>query len=107
MNSSGLKETRRLDKIVWFQELIAQDHLKGTIVKRSSSQARYFTELAEEAEPYMNGPQQVTWVKRLEAEHDNLRAALAWSIDNDSELSLRLAGALGRFWKKASPYFDN
>jgi tetratricopeptide (TPR) repeat protein len=55
-------------------------------------------ELAEEAEPHMNRPQQVTWVNRLEVEHDNLRSALAWSIDNDVEIGLRLAGAMGRFW---------
>jgi predicted ATPase len=60
--------------------------------------ARYFMALAEEAEPHMFGPEQATWVKRLETEHDNLRAALAWTIDNAIEIGVRLAGVLGRFW---------
>ena len=40
------------------------------------------------------------WLDRLQAEHDNLRAALAWSIAHDPEMALRLAGALWRFWSQ-------
>ena len=37
---------------------------------------------------------------RLALEHDNFRAALAWSIERDPETALRLAGGLWRFWDR-------
>ena len=58
--------------------------------------ARFFLALAEEAEPGLRGPRQVEWLDRLEQEHDNLRAALAWSLEED--LGPRMAGALSLFW---------
>ncbi len=65
--------------------------------------ARFYVELAETAEPELRGPQQLEWMNRLEAEHDNLRAALNWLINNDTapdiEAALRLAGSLRWFWQ--------
>jgi tetratricopeptide (TPR) repeat protein len=59
----------------------------------------YFLELAETAEPELVGRHQTIWLDRLEREHDNLRAALQWSLDQgDGDISLRLSGALWRFW---------
>ena len=61
--------------------------------------AEYFLALAEEGEPELRGPRQGEWLERLEAEHDNLRAALSWSLEGgDSELGQRVAGALYLFW---------
>jgi predicted ATPase len=59
----------------------------------------YFVALAEEAEPEVTGPEQRTWSRRLEQEHDNLRAALKWAAEHgESEVELRLASALAPFW---------
>jgi predicted ATPase/class 3 adenylate cyclase len=80
----------------------------------------YFLMLAEAAEPYFRSAMQVEWADRLECEHDNFRAALAYCVtpgelrfetaDQDTsrkpqtsrltEIGLRLAGALFWFWHR-------
>ncbi|HEY0733322.1 MAG TPA: helix-turn-helix domain-containing protein [Herpetosiphonaceae bacterium] len=61
---------------------------------------RYFLDLAETAEPRLRGGSQHHWVVRLEQEHDNLQAALAYCCSTPERTldGLRLAGALGEFW---------
>src|SRR5262249_31844566 len=60
----------------------------------------YFLVLAEEAEAHLRGADEATWLDRVETEHDNLRAALAWCFADlqGVEAGLRLSGALWRFW---------
>ena len=61
--------------------------------------AEHFLALAEEAEPGLSGADQLACLERFEAEHDNFRAALTWSLEREPEAALRLAGALARFWE--------
>jgi predicted ATPase/Tfp pilus assembly protein PilF len=61
--------------------------------------AAYFVNRAEEAEHRLQGPDQLVWLEWLEAEHDNLRSALASLRERgDAERAIRLAAALWRFW---------
>jgi len=63
--------------------------------------AAYFLRLAEEAEQGMAGPPQAVLLERLEQEHDNLRAAMQWSLEQAEEgkaMALLLGGALQSFW---------
>jgi predicted ATPase/class 3 adenylate cyclase len=58
-----------------------------------------FARFAEEADAGLRAGEQLLWFSRLEAEHDNLRAALDSSAANgDEQTALRLGGALGWFW---------
>ena len=74
----------------------------------------YYLALAEEADAGLLGAQQVSWCDRLEAEHDNIRAAFGWVLtaleegvadtpgltraDTRLEAGIRLADSLELFW---------
>ena len=60
----------------------------------------FFLKFAEEAETYMNGPQEMEWRTLLDTEYDNLRTALEWGMENDVVKVLRLGGALHLFWER-------
>ena len=63
--------------------------------------AEYYVELAEEAEPYLEGPELVRWLDRLERERENLLAVLqqaATGRDEEVPLVLRLSSALLDLW---------
>jgi non-specific serine/threonine protein kinase len=61
--------------------------------------AGFMLALAEEAGPELKGPRQGEWLERLETEHDNLRAAMRWLVEEGGvEPSARLAWALWLFW---------
>lgn len=62
--------------------------------------ADYYLTRAEDAELGLMGSEQGSWLALLDADHDNLRAALAWNLAQPArtEAGLRLAGALPQFW---------
>ena len=61
--------------------------------------AHYFARLAAQAEPELFAAKQGYWIARLRCEHDNLRAALAWSLEGaDVVLGSQIVGTLQEFW---------
>jgi predicted ATPase/DNA-binding SARP family transcriptional activator len=65
----------------------------------TAAHAAYFLALAERAEPELRRRDQVTWLNRLAAEHDNCSAAMRHFLGGgDSAAALRFVRALGLFW---------
>ncbi|MBB5079044.1 AfsR/SARP family transcriptional regulator [Nonomuraea endophytica] len=61
--------------------------------------ARFFLHLAETADPYLRTADQLRWLARLDAERDNLAAAIRWAAESgDADLAVRLGVALSWFW---------
>jgi predicted ATPase len=91
-----------LETIHEYARVKLQQSGEAETIKRAHAQ--YFLTLAEEAYPKLKSPDQLGWLDRLEAEHDNMRAALAWALETgDVVTELRLAAALERFWFLRGP----
>jgi non-specific serine/threonine protein kinase len=78
---------------------LEQLEVRGEAAKVRERHAERYAELAEAAEPELLRPGQAAWLARLDEENENIRAALAWSLESGQiEYGLRIAGALVRFW---------
>ncbi|MFJ7210890.1 ATP-binding protein [Amycolatopsis sp. NPDC098790] len=60
--------------------------------------AEYFLRFAEEADPMLRTAAQLEWLDRIDAEYDNLLAALRWATEHDVALALRLVPLLAMYW---------
>ncbi|HEX6794746.1 MAG TPA: tetratricopeptide repeat protein [Casimicrobiaceae bacterium] len=60
----------------------------------------FFLAMAVDAEPNLAGPEQASWLQRLEDEHDNFRSALEYCLmaRSGTNAGLRFCGALHWFW---------
>jgi predicted ATPase len=67
--------------------------------------AEHYLAFAEQVGRKLTGPRMVEWLDRLEAERDNLRSVVSWTLSNGQrELSVRLTYALRRFfWSRGQP----
>ena len=97
---SGTRHTRyRLLETMrhYARERLAESGQATAVRSRHLARA---VELAQAARRDFEGPGQADVLERLEAEHDDLRVALAWGTSGgDPEPALLLATALGRFWE--------
>src|SRR5712691_3398850 len=72
---------------------------RGEADELRNRQLDYFGTFAEAAEPELLGPDAASWHERLEDDHDNFRAAVAWAIgSHNAARALRIGAALARFW---------
>jgi predicted ATPase/DNA-binding SARP family transcriptional activator len=59
----------------------------------------YYAELAVRAEPFLRGPEQRQWLRRLDAEAENLRTTIEHAgAAGDADRALRVTGALAWYW---------
>jgi predicted ATPase len=62
--------------------------------------ATAFTELAESCANLLTGTDSRRWLDRLASDHDNVRAALDWAVEQrQAGLALRIVTAFWRFWQ--------
>ncbi|TMM43864.1 MAG: LuxR family transcriptional regulator [Actinobacteria bacterium] len=82
------------------QRLRATD-TQATVRRRH---ADWYLDLVERAEREWFGPEQISWLARMQAEWANIRAALEFHLSSgDAELGARLAGALWFYWTNSGP----
>ncbi|HYY32067.1 MAG TPA: adenylate/guanylate cyclase domain-containing protein, partial [Gaiellaceae bacterium] len=95
---------RHTEERFWMLETIREYAAERIEESREADEVRrrhaeHFLALAEEAKPHLRRHWSGQWLDRLEPEHDNLRAALdRLEASGESELALRLAGAVWGFW---------
>lgn len=99
-------ETAEGEARFWMLETIreyASERLENSQEGRQVRRAHalYFCELVERAEPELYGVQQALWFRRLEADYENIRRALGWSLTDEGDVlvGLRLARGLKYFWE--------
>ena len=73
------------------------DHLAEADRVRAAH-AAFFLVLVETGRPRTGGLATEEWLERVEVEHNNIRAALAWHREHDPPAALRLAASMAAFW---------
>jgi predicted ATPase/DNA-binding CsgD family transcriptional regulator len=70
----------------------------GEVAARADRHSRYYAALARQGWSHWTDQQQPEWFDRLDAEHDNLRAALDWLAERDLEAGCAMAADLWLYW---------
>jgi tetratricopeptide (TPR) repeat protein len=71
----------------------------GLVRETAERHARYYAAYVVSA-TLSGQAHEVAWLDRLEADHDNIRAALRWALDEgEDHLALELAGGAWEFWR--------
>jgi predicted ATPase/DNA-binding SARP family transcriptional activator len=72
----------------------------GAVDRLRMRHAHHFADYAEQMAVRLQRPGELEWLSRLELEHDNIRAALSWSLTaGEAKLALRLSVAMRDFWR--------
>jgi predicted ATPase/DNA-binding CsgD family transcriptional regulator len=94
---SGEARYRLLETIRQYGQDKLQEFAEAAQARRTHRD--WYARLAEQAEAETLEAQQERVFDRLEAEHDNLRGALGWSLDQqEAETAAQIGAAIWRFW---------
>ncbi|MBP2324310.1 putative ATPase/DNA-binding SARP family transcriptional activator [Kibdelosporangium banguiense] len=74
------------------------EHLGVQTSQTRRAHAQHFLGFARESNKHLLGAEQLSWLAAIDAEHDNLQAALRWAVEADVDLALQLVGALSTYW---------
>lgn len=95
----GEPRFRMLETIRDYARERLQESPDAAVVRRGFED--HFAALARRAEPELLGSQQKAWLDRVEAEHDNLRAAMRLGEeDGRIDVAIDMAAAIWRFWQQ-------
>ncbi len=99
--SSGLGDTPRFAMLETIREYAVERATeRGETDGLRRAHAELFAGLVAQANPLLMASGKRQWLDRLELEHDNLRAALVWAIEQrEAETALRMSAGLWRFWQ--------
>jgi predicted ATPase/class 3 adenylate cyclase len=85
-----------------------REYATGRLVEAGEAEATalrhrdwYLGMVEEASRAFFQGPEPVEWLRRLDREHDDLHAALEWSLGRPGEgaAALRMASGLWRYWE--------
>jgi predicted ATPase/DNA-binding CsgD family transcriptional regulator len=102
VRQTGIQEDQSRYRMLETIHVFASERLAATEEMESVEErrARFFLDLAGRAETEIDGHRQIFWLDRLEQDHPNIRAVLAWALRNGrTELAMNLAWRLCYFWR--------
>jgi non-specific serine/threonine protein kinase len=101
---AGQRRYRLLETLRQYAwELLCQTGSAAVVQKRHLV---WYLGLAERCDAELPGTHERPGVTQLAAEYDNLRMALAWSLENDPERALRLGAHLAEFWRRSGHHAE-
>jgi predicted ATPase/DNA-binding SARP family transcriptional activator len=99
LRRAGVGEPSRLLMLETVREYAAERLESGRqATEVHARHVRHYLSLAERAEPHLWSHADAEWLPQLDAEIDNFRAALDWTVQHTPVDALRLVAALGAYW---------
>ena len=102
--AGGILRYRLLETIRLFAAERLAEASEAEAAAVAAAHGAHFLAVAEAAAPYLTGPEQGSWLARLEADEANLRRAAGYAAGrpDGTAVVLRLGVALERFWRARS-----
>lgn len=94
---SGSDRYRLLEVVRQFGEQKLAE--RGLLAEMKERHANIYAGLVAAAEPHLTGSHHTEWLDKLSTEHDNIRQAQKWAVDNDQiDMAYGMASSLWRFF---------